>query len=556
MPVWFVGAAIVAGVGALLAQSGDLVLISTLYSFGVMIPIWYLAANLWWMLIVALPLVLLAQRGRWLVGAAGSLAVFLGLVALVQAHVARQEAALPALVRQPVQKAAGQPASVELVYTPSETPMRDCDSLCERLLTGPDIQWVRVVRGDDRLVYFRAPPAQCDGAEPCLLPRADTGDAADLRVDWPMEGNGFDPVVPPTGSLKVTVLAALTLTDRRGAAPVVLGRQALLQWQTPTLGLLSPGMTALGSGRKSDGLSLPSKTESAGEIDPARFLQEAGLTLGPERDVVPQNLNLGYPAPRPADAALVAALVDMTPSVATPPRVQMVADWLAPLAFGGASPNAADLPLLRRIAEMPDWQPIFMGRLLFDHADWFIGDMRALYDEVITGDEAHSQLAASKILTVVRSKPLGSFAADGDAFLAAWGSGRQDGWLVQIAASYAFDPTPILQQAVARHPGENPWMVLSAACRSDPKWAGTLGPFLRDQMLPLLDHPWDRLDALNKGTASLVNLGRLDLVQDLMDRVDWDAALAYGARYVHPSPDLARAKQIIFGPLTRPARCY
>ena len=57
----------------------------------------------------------------------------------------------------------------------------------------------------------------------------------------------------------------------------------------------------------------------------------AGLTLGPTRAQISEPFGgRPYPAKRPEDAALIAALLDVSPDAATPERVQMVADWMTP----------------------------------------------------------------------------------------------------------------------------------------------------------------------------------------------------------------------------------
>ena len=169
----------------------------------------------------------------------------------------------------------------------------------------------------------------------------------------------------------------------------------------------------------------------------------------------------------------------------------------------GAVRDPADLPLLRRIANSPLWQPYLMQWLVDRHPDWFAADIPGLYDQLATGDQAHSDLAARTILNLVRARPQGSFSGEDAAFLAAWNSGLQDEYLIQIIGYCDFDPAPCWCAGFRRilkrtgwwpKPSAPPTRVLSLPVTSR-KVIWLFSEQLRVQLVPVLHRLQGRLAA-------------------------------------------------------------
>ena len=82
LPGWFTSLFVVALVGFALSWSGDLVLGTSIVTFGLMLPVWYVAANLWWVMLALMPAMLGRTPGRKAAGlvlgvaAVGGLAVW------------------------------------------------------------------------------------------------------------------------------------------------------------------------------------------------------------------------------------------------------------------------------------------------------------------------------------------------------------------------------------------------------------------------------------------------------------------------------------------------
>lgn len=64
MPFWFVILAVLAATGLLGSYSSGFVTSSIMFSLGLMIPVWILAVNLWWIVLVLAPWAWMAARGR------------------------------------------------------------------------------------------------------------------------------------------------------------------------------------------------------------------------------------------------------------------------------------------------------------------------------------------------------------------------------------------------------------------------------------------------------------------------------------------------------------
>jgi hypothetical protein len=570
MPRWFIIWSVIAALGGLLSMSGDLVLVSSIYSFGVMIPVWFIAANLWWAMILAAPAIWFGRRNRPVVGLVFSAALLACLIAFLHQKITASRAALTAPLAQYAPGLAsrdGPPRSIEIeAPDPSylAEPGPDCGAICEGLLLGSATHWVRMNRTSRSpdpdpapLIYFRASPEDCRALDanfpasaPCILARPDDGQKADLRLVLTESGGGTRPLQVDPPYVYLTGQQDLTLFDQRQGDQIIAETRRLF-WSEPRIGLLRPGMTALGSGRKFDGLSLPRVHSSDPALDATAFLTQAGLTLAPPRATLPSKAfrygNTLLTEARPHDAALLLTMAQNAPRPLGQARLLTFDDLLRLLTETGQA-RPAELALLKVIGQDETIAPIGLTRLLAEHPGWFIADMTALYDAVIHGTDAQSEGAAMKLLTILHTQAPGTYAADGPEFQAGLASGRQDEALIQLVGYYGFDPAPTFKSWLATRPDMG-WLVISAICRSAPSHAESLAPLVHDLMLAQMPRVLGFNDNLQGGAQTLARLGRTDLIQDIEAGIDWAAVRA--ARQLHYSGrNLTQddVRQMVLGP--------
>ncbi|EEW23810.1 hypothetical protein Rsw2DRAFT_3267 [Rhodobacter ferrooxidans] len=546
MPVWFWVLAVIAAVAAVLAMLPAVVILSSFYAFGWGFPVgmlWFVAANLWWVLLLLWPVIWSLRRGRILVGlvfSAGLMALAVGgFYSLRAAHLASLY--VPLVVAQPL---SGQVLSAELVEGRDGALLGNsvCGDLCERLLIG-GMDWVRVVSpGPDGVpvatVTARAEAVDCraldpdfpDGA-PCLLLRADRGSAADLRLTVTQQGDGHASREDMSGLAFLLSRQRLLVEDLRGPSPVLLHDQSRRIWMQATQPVpLHANAGFDGNGLHGGGLTFPWVRLQDAPLDVASVLQAAAVPLAPARGFTQtkpgdrSRAAEGYFDERPHDLALIASLLGKPGER----QAAQISAWLDRFSRGRA-PTLAERALLARLP-LETQRIHALDRLMQVQPELFVPDFRAYYDRVLSGPDQQSTTAAAVILETVRRDPPESHAAEADLFRTVIASGRQWGYLIQVAGRYGFDPLPLFQAEVKapNRPKDGPdlYALFHAACNSDPKWADSLAPFVHAQMLPLLAEMDRRKDALRMGTTALMMLGREDLAQDLHNRVDWPTVYA------------------------------
>ena len=175
--------------------------------------------------------------------------------------------------------------------------------LCERLLTGGTVAWVRIVLRDDAFVndgarthaLFRAAPGpQCRAVNsdlsptaPCILFARDHGQPADLVLDQQddrvrADSQSADWSVKEVGYRTATAYAG---SDRN--APIVFRANQLFFKRPTGLLVIDPG--ALGSAGKGQGIVLASRRSATGPIDLAAAFTALGFRLGPQRLPLPKS---------------------------------------------------------------------------------------------------------------------------------------------------------------------------------------------------------------------------------------------------------------------------
>lgn len=569
---------------AVLAMIPAVVVLSTLTTGFLMAPVWLVAANLWWVMGLAAPVVWYRERGRTGFGTA----VSIGLAVVVAGGFYGLRSLALARIEAPFASTAGALAGQDDVSVVDLVVKADgvlgeaaCDALCERLLTGATVTTVRRIVDVDNgraiaHVFRRLDPAQCLAldpefpiAEPCLLLVADDGLATDLRVTVDGSGDGYASRDEVGGLAYLVSARRVRVEDLRAGEAVLLHDQSTRTWfeaVAPVPLIANSGFD--GNGLHGGGLAPPRLRKSDPPLGVAGILEGLGLSLGPGRPFVETEpgLNIGgritlapkgYFEAQPYDTALIASILnrgdDLDEGI-----VAQIGDWLKRLERT-TDATGTTRALIGRLPDVLGAQAIMLQGLSLKRPELFVEQFADFYRQVQSGNDEASRVAANAILDKVRGDPFGTHDAEAEAFLAALRSGKQRDYLIQVVGRYGFDPTPILQGYLEQpdtdedRPGI--YTIFHAACMSDPKWNGTLGPLLHGQMIPLLDDLYRNRDAVEIGSRALRRLDRADLVHDLMDRVDWDVFMVR-MRDDYGSPrTLEQTRMDFFGREEIPDRC-
>lgn len=210
-----------------------------------------------------------------------------------------------------------------------------CFDLCERLLTGGEVAWVRIVLRNDAFVntstqthalFVAASGAACTAANPdlsatgsCVLfapdhrkPAGLTLDLADHRT-WAKDQTGSWPF------LEVGTRSATAYVGTDPSAVIFRARQVF--HDRPT-GLIGFALGGFGNGDSGGGLAMLRQRSATAPIDLATALSAMGFPLGPERMPLPEapgtenNFSNRNP-PDAQDAAYVASMLATGPERAT-----------------------------------------------------------------------------------------------------------------------------------------------------------------------------------------------------------------------------------------------
>lgn len=255
MPGWFIALFVGSLVGFMASWSGNLVLGTSILTFGLMLPVWFVAANLWWVLLALLPFMVLRRRGRGALGlaiGAGAL-VAPGIGASLNLRAARAALTPPLPLPAPgLARETGAPASVEITVRSDlewDVSEQARGNLCRALLPGEGVTWFRLriigPASSETIVFSRAEREEClafdpafPAVAPCLLARKDDGARADLQIEITEEGDFCAPMRGDHGPVYLTGIQRLTLTDYRGAPAKVLDERLRYAWSEPMLGPL------------------------------------------------------------------------------------------------------------------------------------------------------------------------------------------------------------------------------------------------------------------------------------------------------------------------------
>ncbi len=147
MPAWFASWSIIAVFAYAASLSGAMMIETTLLSNGLVLPLWLLAVNLWWVMRLIGPWVWFARRGKPVTGFAISSAMLAALVAVISRYVAYLRATIlpqPAASLTESAPTATPAKSLEMEWTDNRPDLHSCETLCQQVLTGGDIAWLRV----------------------------------------------------------------------------------------------------------------------------------------------------------------------------------------------------------------------------------------------------------------------------------------------------------------------------------------------------------------------------------------------------------------------------
>jgi hypothetical protein len=562
LPGWFTKLFVVALVGFALSWSGDLVLGTSIVSFGLMLPVWYVAANLWWVMLALVPAMLGRTPGRKVLGLAVGVAVVGGLavgtIALDRRTLATLTPALP-LPKPGLAVEAGPPRSVEIagLFGRSPDQVEDaCGDFCQALLSGPDVTWLRVETGASRhattgaasealpkagttVVFYRGDEAECRALDPgfpagspCILARSDDGAKADLLVEVTQEGDFFAPMDPAHGRVYLTGIERLFLKDQRVSPPKTLDERLRYGWSAPVLGPLVPAMTALGNGAKSDGPGFRRARKQSDPFDLAAILTHAGVRLGVPVANLPDADALAIPTARLASILALSDGEDLGPG-----QSQLAKDWMLqfrePATAGAVIPQVGEgeRRVFRRLLAMLG--SLDFGRALTDmlasHPEYFVEDFRAVLRLIVTGTDREVYYASQAAnLALYRSKRGDHDAAWAD-YVAAVKSGRGTEDLVLWVGRFSFDPVPLLRDELARVRPNGYDAPFRAVCDIDPRWYPEIVTLFYAAALGFAPSAGETVfRGLELGSAlrALRDMDRRDLAEAALRNVDWSVAQA------------------------------
>jgi hypothetical protein len=319
-------------------------ILAVVFTLGLALPLLFALPMVTILLWSLLPAVL--ARKSWLRWPALALGLALPASLLLLPGMADREAARLLATRSsvaPQSLTLSGPFGVEIIRTARHAPdlwnvdgvrsdfygEAPCFDLCERLLTGGEVSWVRIVIRDDAFSndkavtsarFIRATDAACHAANAdfpetgatCIHFAPDDGQAAALvldlnddrvwrdraRTEWPLEEIGYRTATAHAGSSP--------------EAPVVF-RAVQLFFARPN-GLVSVNAGNLGAGKPGGGFALSRSRSATPPIDLAAAVTALGFSLGPIREPLPKtpgtesNVFIASP-PDAQDAAYVASLL-------------------------------------------------------------------------------------------------------------------------------------------------------------------------------------------------------------------------------------------------------
>lgn len=552
--------------GFMLAMNGDLVLTTVMLSFGLMLPVWHLLVNLWWVWLLFLPIVIAAQSDRPLSGvvATGFAAVlgYWGLGVWSEAGVARAVAAFtpPSTVTQSQPLALTPARSAELVTTDATLLENGpCGTICFGLFGG-GLDWLRVIDQSDARqpqtwTFRRAERADCMAVDAefrpgttCILAASNTTEAAALQIAYlQVNGEGRD-----DGAF-ASLISGMRL--QVSAAGAVLHDVTARHWSEVSVPLrMTVDIQFVGQGNKGAALARVDRK------DPAPDLQAVLAGLG-------QPMAPPAATDQRSTTALILSMLRSGPYGLAPATQRQMETWLENRRTR-TRVGAAEREVLRGLQQR-GLHSATLSRLMVASPDMFGNGLPDLFRTATTGSEDSARNAARALHEIVMRDPPGTHAAHEAAYLDLLRSGRNWPTVVQMAGRFTFDPAPVLQaelEARTTSTSEVFGQLMRAACLAGPKWDATLAPVVQGWLRPMqLRRFWQvypgteieyfMSDVGPTGAAALRRMGRADLLQDIMAQADWDAAMQDMQRTREVPVTQEMAEREFFGWPERASNC-
>lgn len=512
--------------GAHLGMLTPFAVVSFLFSF--------LLTNLWWVLLLALPFILLL-RSRPGVGFVISAMGFAALL-LVPPQIIKGQSAR--MLTDATVTVAPQPAG----SVTSATIFADgCDDLCQRLLLGGSVTTVRVAELRQKggtnaplpqLMFQRANPDLCRAYDPqfptnapCILPFLDDGKPSDVVLDTVTDGSfsvkrdqlGFKP--------HITFRRVITL--RKLVSGTTLAADSHIRWLEPHGWVPLYANTGFdGNGIHGGGLvPAQKKGEKGAGLQPATLFEQSGIPLGGQRGEVVVNKRKmsavlrGYPEPAVYDIALLRALLTID-GLHSDTAQEFLSRWTSRFVRHNLEPDAQEVELINLLFDNLRPLPNELSLLVLGHPEYLSGGIERLYERLDTSEVALFNTVSEAITRFTMARSPEENAPHEDLFLEALAEAeKRDHYLIGISGRFTFNPVPVLQSYLdtSDQTSINPVnRVLLAACQADGRWATSLAPLVSEIALSL---PGNR----NKRDADR-EVGRaLDALNTLGQREAWEA---------------------------------
>jgi energy-coupling factor transporter transmembrane protein EcfT len=348
---WYFFALVAATVATFLLNLPNVSLVVLVMTLGIAAPLILPMPMVCLCLWAALPSVVLADFPRWRIWSRVFSICVVGLVILGPGFIADWEAAAdvasreiagrtPETFKTPIGIEIVRPAVGSLGSAASENKpdiflqKQPCFDLCERLLTGGNVAWIRLIltrdmvgasSGESRAFLTPGAPGQCqeiDGDfspdQRCALFSADTGAPADLTLVLTEKTSSYSRLHSLTPYVPSGYRSA---SAYRGAvrAGVAIFHLEQVFYERP-FGFLGFNVGSLGGGDRGGGFMWDRKLASTDPIELTSALQDLGLPLGPvrTRGATSAGAVKGasvLPTPNAQDAAYVASLLSTGPEM-------------------------------------------------------------------------------------------------------------------------------------------------------------------------------------------------------------------------------------------------
>lgn len=529
------------GVAAAVTMAPNIALLAAIYTFGLAAPLLILAPNTFMVLLCLGPLVFWPRRLILSapISAALIAAYFYGpgvaserVAATLVAEQAAQDHQTAGTLK--TAKNAGIEIDRPATFNPNlwQQPLDQdiCSTFCRGLLHGGQVDWVRVTFFDKKglrktSTFVRGTSEGCADTQ-CIEFAQNTKAPADVTITLKETYEGpYDANRNPKGWAQSQGYRRLVVTA--GETEVLRQTEVHLFVIKGPVGL-RPAFHGLTSGGNEGGLHYPRSRDVRNRIDPVAVAKTLGLNLAarlPEAENRNPGARQKRQNPKPPTAAAraeISSLLDRSGDLPQPLQKKINA-WLMELR-NVPTATAEDVALFMRIAE--DYrvkQAFALPQVFFRQPDVRKVSLPWLFDRLEQKDLPKTELLRQLSSDLRYLRPAASeLEPFADRFVALVKAANYNTPLLASAGLFGFDPTPMLRAAYT--PGDNDrFLVMSAVCRSDPKWFEALVPFVRGMVADeIAVRPGHRLDGvIEDGLKFLAFMGHKDEARAIIERSQW-----------------------------------